>query len=45
LEIIFPDGYREADLGQLNYRGLKDAIGQFPMLEDALEWAGWTVPG
>ena len=45
LEIIFPDGYREPDLGQLNYHGLKEAIAQFPMLVHALKWAGWTIPG
>jgi hypothetical protein len=45
LEITFPDGYHEADMSRLNYHGLKQAIGEFPMLVPALEWAGWTIPG
>jgi hypothetical protein len=44
LEIVFPDGYREPDMSALNYRGMVQAITEFPQLVQALEWAGWTVP-
>lgn len=44
LEIVFPDGYREADMSTLKDWELLNALDEFPMLEDALLWAGWTLP-
>jgi hypothetical protein len=44
LEIRFPDGHHEADLSKLPARELLNAMEEFPALEEALTWAGWTVP-
>ncbi|WP_332805680.1 hypothetical protein [Sphingomonas sp. RT2P30] len=45
LAVTFPDGHHEDDLGKLRYPEIINAIAEFPMLRDALRWAGWTVPG
>jgi hypothetical protein len=45
LEITFPDGHHEEDLAKLAPWELQNAIEEFPALADAMEWAGWTVPG
>ncbi len=45
LEVTFPDGYTEPDMAKLSYDGMQQAIGAFPQLVGALEWAGWSVPG
>lgn len=45
LEVTFPDGYTEPDMAKLCYDGMQQAIREFPQLVQALEWAGWSVPG
>lgn len=44
LEITFPDGHQEADLSELPSPELLNALEEYPSLEEALTWAGWTVP-
>jgi hypothetical protein len=44
LEVVFPDGYHQHDLRTLKDFELLNAIDEFPMLADAMEWAGWTLP-
>lgn len=44
LEITFPDGHHEIDLARLSLQELVIAMREFPMLAEALNWAGWTVP-
>jgi len=44
LEIMFPDGFRQADMSKLSYREMVNAIREYPALKDALTWANWTLP-
>lgn len=44
LEVVFPDGYHQADMAQLQHWELLNAMEEFPDLAGALEWAGWTMP-
>ncbi|MBA4747747.1 MAG: hypothetical protein H2056_03425 [Sphingopyxis sp.] len=41
LEVIFPDGHHEHNLIALNHSELENARAEFPMLDQALRWAGW----
>ena len=45
LAITFPDGHYESDLGKLSHVEMTNALAEFPMLRDAMRWAGWTLPG
>lgn len=40
-EVLFPDGHREADLGQLDGRHVHRLRTILPELGKALAWAGW----
>lgn len=41
LEVTFPDGHHEHDLSKLPFREIENAVAEFPMLKEALRWAGW----
>lgn len=41
LEVLFPDGHREADLGKHSGRYVHRLCVMLPELAEALEWAGW----
>lgn len=41
LEVIFPDGYREHDLGKSSGQHVQRLIPMLPELGEALAWAGW----
>ncbi len=44
LEVVFPDGYHQADMATLQSWELLNAMEEFPLLAEALLWAGWTLP-
>lgn len=41
LEVTFPDGFVEPDLGKTGGEHVHRLIGMLPELKDALLWAGW----
>ena len=41
LEVLFPDGYRDPDLGKSDPRRVYRLMDMLPELTDALIWAGW----
>ena len=41
LEILFPDGHHEPDLGKTGGRHVHKLMYMLPELKDALIWAGW----
>jgi len=41
LEVLFPDGYREADLAKRDGKHVHRLMDMLPELRDALIWAGW----
>ena len=41
LEVLFPDGHRDPDLGTSSGRRVQHLVSMLPELGEALAWAGW----